>query len=266
MKKVISLVLSIVMLMSISAVSVQSFAGELTPDSDARAMLTLVNNFRTGSDAWCWNETNTKKVYANLTAYKYDVNLEAIAKIRAKELEQNNSHTRPDGSVCFDCTVKDANGKDVMTYGENIAMSPTYESAFNLWCETEEPYDGQDHRRNMLSSSFTCIGIAGFKGDDGNYYWVQEFGYALSAQPKSAEKKANTLTAKGKAVTVKKNKKTVIKKAKAFAVNNAKGAVTFTKSKGNKKITVAKNGKITVNKGLKKGTYKVKVKVKAAGN
>ena len=34
-----------------------------------------------------------------------------------------------------------------------------------------------------------------------------------------------------------------------------------------KKISVnAKTGKITVKKGLKKGTYKVKVKVRAAGN
>ena len=32
------------------------------------------------------------------------------------------------------------------------------------------------------------------------------------------------------------------------------------------KITVAKTGKITVKKGLKKGTYKVKLRVTAAGN
>ncbi len=79
-------------------------------------------------------------------------------------------------------------------------------------------------------------------------------------------KKANTLVAKGKTVKAKPNKKTVIKKAKAFTIKNAQGAVTFKKAKGNKKITVAKNGKITVKKGLKKGTYKIKVKVTAAGN
>ena len=79
-------------------------------------------------------------------------------------------------------------------------------------------------------------------------------------------KYANTLTAKGNTVTVKKNKKAVIKKAKAFTIKNAKGTVTFKKSKGDKKITVAKNGNITVKKGLKKGTYKVKIKVSASGN
>ena len=83
-------------------------------------------------------------------------------------------------------------------------------------------------------------------------------------------KKANTLSAKGKTVTLKvkslKKKNQTVKLAKAITVKNAKGAVTFKKSSGNKKISVAKNGKITVKKGLKKGTYKVKVKVTAAGN
>ena len=45
------------------------------------------------------------------------------------------------------------------------------------------------------------------------------------------------------------------------------GTLTYTKSSGNKKITVAKKtGAVTVKKGLKKGKYPVKVKVKAAGN
>ena len=42
--------------------------------------------------------------------------------------------------------------------------------------------------------------------------------------------------------------------------------VTYAKKSGDKNITVAKNGNITVKKGLKKGTYKVVVNVTAAGN
>ena len=42
---------------------------------------------------------------------------------------------------------------------------------------------------------------------------------------------------------------------------DATGDVTFKKVSGDKKITVAKNGKVTVKKGLKKGTYTLKVKV-----
>ena len=43
--------------------------------------------------------------------------------------------------------------------------------------------------------------------------------------------------------------------------------MAYVKKKGSKKITInRKTGKVTVKKGLKKGTYKVKVKVRAAGN
>ena len=42
--------------------------------------------------------------------------------------------------------------------------------------------------------------------------------------------------------------------------------MTYGKKSGNKKIIVSKAGKVTVKKGLKKGTYKVKVNVTAAGD
>ena len=44
------------------------------------------------------------------------------------------------------------------------------------------------------------------------------------------------------------------------------GKVTYKKASGNGKITVNSAGKFTVKKGLKKGTYKIKVEVTAAGN
>ena len=54
---------------------------------------------------------------------------------------------------------------------------------------------------------------------------------------------------------------------KAIRIKNAKGSLTFYKVKGNKKIKInKKTGKLRVKKGLRKGTYKVKVRVNAAGN
>lgn len=84
-------------------------------------------------------------------------------------------------------------------------------------------------------------------------------------------KAANTLKVSGKTASVKykklKKKKQTAAVKKVLKVSGAKGKVTYKKKSGNKKITVSKtNGKVTVKKGLKKGTYKVKVKVKAAGN
>ena len=83
-------------------------------------------------------------------------------------------------------------------------------------------------------------------------------------------KYANPLSVKGKTVKVNykklKKKNQGVARKKAITVSNAKGKVTYKKSRGNKKIIVSKAGKITVKKGLKKGTYSVKIKVTAAGN
>ena len=82
-----------------------------------------------------------------------------------------------------------------------------------------------------------------------------------------AVKKANTMKVTANTIKAKAAKKTTFKKAKAFTVKKAVGKVTFKKTKGDKKITISKAGKVTVKKGLKKGkTYKIKVKVTAAGN
>lgn len=85
-------------------------------------------------------------------------------------------------------------------------------------------------------------------------------------------KAANPLKVSAKTATVKYS--AVKKKAQTLAVSKVitistkgQGAITYSKASGNKNITInVKTGKVTVKKGLKKGTYKVKVNVKAAGS
>lgn len=85
-------------------------------------------------------------------------------------------------------------------------------------------------------------------------------------------KRTNTLAVKGKTAAVKyktlKKKAQSLKAAKVIKVTNkGQGTRAFAKVSGNKKITInKKTGNVTVKKGLKKGTYNVKVKVRAAGN
>ena len=84
-------------------------------------------------------------------------------------------------------------------------------------------------------------------------------------------KYANTLKVKGKTPIVKykklKKKTRTVRPAKAYAITDrGQGKLTFSKLSGNKKIKVGSNGKITVKKGLKKGKFKVRVKVRATGN
>lgn len=98
-------------------------------------------------------------------------------------------------------------------------------------------------------------------------FWAQTKTVANIAK---LAKKANPITVKAKKVTVKyakvKKKKQTVAAKKAFTVSKAQGKVTYKKLSGNKKITINSSGKITVKKKLKKGTYKLKVRVTAAGN
>jgi hypothetical protein len=100
---------------------------------------------------------------------------------------------------------------------------------------------------------------------------------AISTQPTTEKtttavtktKKSNTITAKAKTkkVNAKKTKKSTVKIKKAIKVSKAQGKVTYTKLSGSKKLKInKKTGTITVKKGTKKGTYKIKVKVTAKGN
>ena len=108
--------------------------------------------------------------------------------------------------------------------------------------------------------------------DPSKYVW-HENGKSSDIQVAWEISKAlNTLKVKGKTAKIKYSK--VSKKAQTLPVskvltfnNKGQGKVTYTKASGNKKITInKKTGKVTIKKGLKKGTYPVKVKVKAAGN
>ena len=84
-------------------------------------------------------------------------------------------------------------------------------------------------------------------------------------------KEVNTLSVKGKTVKAKKSKakkkNQSFKVKKVLTIKKAVGKVTYAKVSGNAKIVINKTtGKLTVMKKIKKGTYKVRITVKAAGN
>ncbi len=141
--------------------------------TNARTILDMVNDLRTGSDAWYWNQDGTKYTCADLSALTYDYALEEVAMQRAAEIALFYSHTRPNGSDWN--TAYDECGYTYTSAAENIAAGYTSASAvFTGWAEEDENYSGQGHRRNMLSRTVTAIGVACVYLD-GTYYWVQEF-------------------------------------------------------------------------------------------
>ena len=94
------------------------------------------------------------------------------------------------------------------------------------------------------------------------------------AKLSSTEKAIEQLKPQGQKIKV--NKETKSKTYKAKSVKKAKksfrisatapsGKLTYKKLSGSSRITVGKSGKITVKKGTKKGTYKVRVKIYAPG-
>ncbi len=151
--------------------------------SEARKILPMINELRTGSDAWYWNESNTQKVnVSGLKALTYDYYLEQIAMLRAAEIALRFAHMRPNGQMCYS-----AYPEEYLYYGvgENIAFGQrSAESANNDWREDNEDYSGQGHRRNMLEQDFAAVGI-GCVYANGTYYWTEEFAGGVSDAPKT---------------------------------------------------------------------------------
>lgn len=116
---------------------------------EVKAVLDQVNQARAdiGLDELNWNEE-----------------LAAAAAVRAQEIQQVFSHTRPDGSDWW--TVNSE-----LIYGENLARGyQSADSVMQAWMKSAE------HKDNILYSGFQTIGIAVYKYD-GRWYWAQEFGY-----------------------------------------------------------------------------------------
>ncbi|MBQ8965037.1 CAP domain-containing protein [Ruminococcus sp.] len=147
--------------------------------STARSMLSLINDFRTTGTPWYWNPDNTTKTYpTGLKPLTYDYKLEQVAMQRAAEIAVNWDHTRPDGSSTWSAFTEQ--GYNAYS-GENIAINyeSTAQAFFDQWKEEDQKYSGQGHRRSMLSSNHSYIGIAILE-IDGWYYGVEEFGRSAS--------------------------------------------------------------------------------------
>ncbi|MBR5113002.1 MAG: CAP domain-containing protein [Clostridia bacterium] len=137
--------------------------------TEARSMLADINAFRTGSDTWYWNADNkTKKICSGLSPLVYDYDLEKAAMQRAAEIIVSFSHERPNGTEFH--TAYTGNVR-----AENLAAGQTSVlEVMNDWIEADQYYEGQGHRRNLLNSDITAVGIACVEYN-GRKYWVQEF-------------------------------------------------------------------------------------------
>lgn len=132
----------------------ESRAGEGSFDiSKAFQIVTLINNQRAAVGA--------KDISMDLGLYQ-------TAQVRAKEIVEKFSHTRPDGTGCFT-----AFPAVQVSMGENLAQGYSSASAvMNAWMA-----DAQ-HKNTIINSRYMAVGVACYylPGSKYGYYWVQCFG------------------------------------------------------------------------------------------
>ena len=110
---------------------------------------------------------NEVRAQYGLAALTVDTKVQRAAQVRAAETAQSFSHTRPDGSS-FSAALTEA-GVAYRTSGENIAYGQsTPQAVVDAWMNSS------GHRANILSSSFTSIGV-GYTVVNGTAYWAQLF-------------------------------------------------------------------------------------------
>ena len=133
--------------------------GSSVNNANAEEQAALQNMARAALDL-----VNRQRAAAGLGALVWDSDLELAAAVRAGEIVQVFSHTRPNGTDWW--TVNEA-----IMHGENLAYG--YNSAQEVvtaWMNSPT------HAANILYPSFTKCAIAIYKNGS-TYYFAQEFRY-----------------------------------------------------------------------------------------
>lgn len=113
------------------------------------------------------NVERSKEGLSELSLYS---KLSQASAIRANELLESFSHTRPSGEKCFS-VFKEVGINSYYACGENIAMGQkTPEQVVDAWMNSP------GHRANILSWKYRYMGLGFCKTDQGmKYYWAQMF-------------------------------------------------------------------------------------------
>ena len=107
------------------------------------------------------NEQRAANGLSNLTTSD---KLYEASSVRAKEIADTFSHTRPNGDSAF--TVLDSMDIFFMCAGENIAMGfPTPKSVVTGWMNSP------GHRANILGADYTAAAVGVYLAPDGYYCW-----------------------------------------------------------------------------------------------
>ncbi|MCF6138448.1 SafA/ExsA family spore coat assembly protein [Pseudalkalibacillus berkeleyi] len=113
---------------------------------------------------------NDERAKYGLQPLQENWELSRVARYKSKDMIENNyfSHTSPTYGSPFKM-IEDF-GITYRSAGENIAAGQqTAEEVVNAWMNSE------GHRKNILSSNYTEIGVGYAKGGNYGHYWTQMF-------------------------------------------------------------------------------------------
>lgn len=111
---------------------------------------------------------NEARAEEGLPALTLDPDLVEAAEIRARELSEYFSHTRPDGSQAYD--VIKACGGIYFYDGENIAKGGAISSTIQGWMSSS------GHRETIMGKKYQYYGAAAYRDENGSTFFVQLFG------------------------------------------------------------------------------------------
>ena len=114
------------------------------------------------------NIANKERGAAGVAALSWSDELANAAAIRAAEISDVFSHTRPNGSDCF--SVLSECGISYRRAGENIAWGQrSAEEVMNDWMHSA------GHRANILNKGYGKLGVGYYADEYGDGCWVQLF-------------------------------------------------------------------------------------------
>lgn len=113
---------------------------------------------------------NKERIKVGLSPLGTYTALDEVAKIRALELTEKYSHTRPSGGYCDSLMHSNGAIRNVWAIGENIAGGyRTASEVMDAWMNSS------GHRDNILSRDYTHVAVAMAYGPNNTCYWVQVF-------------------------------------------------------------------------------------------
>jgi uncharacterized YkwD family protein len=116
------------------------------------------------------NLVNRERSSRGLGLLTYDSQLGYVARLKSQDMVNNNyfSHTSPTYGSPFQ--MMERFGLRFSAAGENIAYGQrTAEEVMTAWMNSA------GHRANILSATYTHIGVGVAKASNGTLYWTQEF-------------------------------------------------------------------------------------------